>query len=98
MCGCSDNEKLATYELNAQMKLGIVDTEFNSNNKIIARAISTNSKKLDTIAKEQYAIKRSASIDQIMTKRCYIDHNQSKKTCSALTSCDLENIMIGLST
>ena len=83
-------KKQATYDLNAQRKLGIVDTEFNNNNKIIAKTISSNSKKLGTIAKEQYATKGSASIDQIITKRCYIDHNQSRKTCFALTSVDLE--------
>ena len=56
-------KKQATYKMNAQRKLGIVDTEFNNNNKIIARATSTNSRKLGTIAKEQYATKGSASID-----------------------------------
>ena len=83
-------KKQATYDIKAQRKLGIVDTEFNNNNKFIVKAISDNSKKLGTIAKEQYATKGSASIDQIITKRCYIDHNQFKKTCFALTSVDLE--------
>ena len=82
-------KKQTTYDIDSQRKLGIVDTEFNNNNKIIARSISTNSKKLGTTAKEQHATKGSVSIDQIITKRCYIDHNQSKKKCFALTSCDL---------
>ena len=66
-------KKQATYDLNAQRKLGIVDTEFNNNNKIIAKTISSNSKKLGTIAKEQYATKvvhpltRSLQNDVILT-------------------------------
>ena len=88
--GSNDNEKKIKYELNAKRKLGIVDTKFNNNNKIIARAISTNSKMLGTISKEQYATKGSTSIDQIITKICYIDHDQSKKPCFELATCDLE--------
>lgn len=80
ICGSKDNEKKqAKYDLNAERKLGIADTKFNNNNKIIARAISTNSRKLCTIAKKQYATKGSVPIDQIIKKRCYIDHNQSIK-------------------
>ena len=79
MCGPHDHKKKATYDLKSQRKLGVVDTELNNNNKIFARAISTDSRKLGTIAKEQFATKGSASIDQIVTKRCYIDHNHSQK-------------------
>lgn len=83
-------KKKATYGLKAQRKLGIVNTEFNNNNKIIAQSISTHSRKLGTIAKEQFATKGSASIDQIITNRCYIDHNHSQKKSFALISVDLE--------
>ena len=83
-------KKKATYGLKAQRKLGIVNTEFNNNNKIIAQSISTHSRKLGTIAKEKFATKGSASIDQIITNRCYIDHNHSQKKSFALISVDLE--------
>lgn len=78
--------KQATYDLGSQKRLGIVDTEFNNNNKIIAKTISIYSGKLGTTAKEQFVTKGSASIDQIITKLCYVDYNQSKKTSFALTS------------
>ena len=50
-------KKTVTYDLKAQRKLGIVDIEFNNNFKKIARATSTNSRKLGTISKEQFATK-----------------------------------------
>ena len=82
-------KKQVTYDLRSQRKLGIVDTEFNNNNKIIAKIIRTHSRKLGTTAKEKFVTKDNASIDQILTKHCYIDHNQSKKKSFELTSVDL---------
>ena len=49
-----------------------------------------NASKLGKIAKEQYAVKNTSSIDQVVSKRCDIDHNQSKRQCFTLTSSDLE--------
>ena len=39
---------------------------------------------------EKFAIKDTSYIDQIVSKRCGIDHSQSKRRCFTLTSSDLE--------
>lgn len=72
-------KKKTTYDIHSQRKVSMVNTEFNNNNKIIVRAISTNSRKLDIVAKEQFVMKGITFIDQIIIRRCYIEHNQSKK-------------------
>lgn len=67
--------KQSTYNLGSQRKVGIVITEFNKNKKIIARANSSSGRSIGTSAKETCTTKGGALIDQIVTKRCYIDHN-----------------------
>jgi len=83
-------KKPSCYELKKQRTLGILDTEFNQNNKRIGRDGMLNASKLGKIAKEQFAVKHTSSIDQVVSKRCAIDHNQSKRRCFALASSDLE--------
>ena len=83
-------KKSMCYDINKQRTLGILDTEFNQNNKRVGRDGMNNALKLNKIAKEQYAIKNTSSIDQIVAKRCVIDHNRSIRRCLALTSSDLE--------
>ena len=62
-------KKQETYDIRSQRKLGILDTEFNTNNKIITKTISTHSRELGTTVKEQFVTEGSAAIDQIITKR-----------------------------
>ena len=83
-------KKAMCYDINKQRTLGILDTEFNQNNKRIGRDGMNNALRLKKIAKEQFAIKNTSSIDQIVSKRCVLDHNRSTRRCVALTSSDLE--------
>lgn len=79
MCGSYDHEKVSNIWPSSQRNLSIFNIEFNNNTKIIARAISKNSRKLGITTKEKFVIEGSASIDQIFTETCYFDYNQSKK-------------------
>jgi len=83
-------KKPGCYELTKQRTLGILDTEFNQNNKRIGRDGMNNATKLGKIAKEQYAVKHTSAIDQVVSKQYAIDHHQSKRRCFALESSDLE--------
>ena len=58
-------------------------------NKQVGRFGMNNTLTLKNIANEKFCIKNYASIDQIVSKRCFIDHNRSKRTCFSLTSSDL---------
>ena len=82
-------KKTHCYELNKQRTIGILDTEYNQNNKKIGRRGMSNALSLDKVAVEQFAVKNTSAIEQIVSKRCIIDHHQSKRTCFALTSSDL---------
>ena len=77
------------FELAKQRTLGILDTEFNHNNKLLGRECSKNSLKLDSLATEQFSRPGRSAIDQCISKRCTIDHHQSRRLCFAMTSCDL---------
>ena len=77
------------FEYSAQRKLGILDTEFNNNNKVIAKTARDNGLKLGAIAAEQYSRKGRSAIDDTLSKRFFIDHQQSILECFALTSSDL---------
>ena len=89
MCGFDDYEKSHCYELKKQRTIGILDTEYNQNNKKIGKRGIDNAISLNKVATEQFAIKNTSAIDQIVSKRCTIDHYQSKRTCFSLTSSDL---------
>ena len=69
--------------------LGILDTEFNQMNKKIGKDGMDNALKLNKVAPEQFAVKFTAAINQIVFKRCTMDHLQHKRRCFALTSSDL---------
>ena len=83
-------KKLFCYDIDKQRTIGILDTEFNHNNKAIGKDGMNNALDLGAIAPEQFAIKKTSSIDQIISKRCMIDHHQSKRWCFSLTSSDLQ--------
>ena len=75
--------------VNKQRTLGILDTEFNQSNKRIGRDGMHNAIHLDKIAKEQFAIKDCAAPEQIVSKRCVIDHSRFKSSVLGLTRSDL---------
>ena len=82
-------KKSGCYALTKQRTLGILDTEFNQSNKRIGRDGMNNAIKLNLIAKEQFAIKNCAASEQIVSKRCVIDHSQFKRCTLGLNSSDL---------
>ena len=82
-------KKAQSFELKTQRTLGILDTEFNNNNGFIGRMASNNGLKLNTIAGEQFARPGRSALEEVIAKRCVIDHQQSTRQCFALTSCDL---------
>ena len=51
------------FDYGAQRKLGILDTEFNNNNKIVAKATRDNGLKLGTIAAEQFSRKGRSALN-----------------------------------
>ena len=67
----------------------ILDTEYNQINKMVGDITTDNGLKLKTIATEQFAKQGSSSINQMVAKRCIIDHHQYTRECFALTSSDL---------
>ena len=72
-----------------QHTLGILDSEFNQNNKRIGKDAIDNAFRLKKISQEQFATRGKADIDQIISKRCLIDHNHSTHSSFALTSSDI---------
>ena len=68
-------KKLMCFYINKQCTLGIMDTEFNQNNKRIGRDGINIGLKLKKTANEQFAIKHTSSINQIISKKCVIDHH-----------------------
>ena len=45
-----------------------------------------NALKLKKIAKEQFAVKNTCCIEEVVSKRCVVDHHKSKRRCFAPTS------------
>ena len=82
-------KKAQSYELSTQRTLGLLDTEFNNNNGFIGRKATDNGIRLKSIAEEQFARPGRSALEEVVTKRCVIDHQQSLRQCFALTSCDL---------
>ena len=82
-------KKSQTFELSSQRIIGILDTEFNHNNGYIGRDISKKSLAKNAIADEQFARPGRSALQEIIVKRCTIDHQQSQRQSFAITSCDL---------
>ena len=82
-------KELHSYELGTQRKLGILDSEFNNNNKVISKTTTDNGISLGTIPSEHFSRPDRASIYETITKRYFIDHNHFKRRLFALTSSDL---------
>ena len=56
---------------------------------VIGRTAVCNSIELGEIADEQFARKERSAVEEIIAKRCVIDHQQAQRQSFALTSCDL---------
>ena len=82
-------KKAQTFELKTQRTLCILDTEFNNINGHTGCQIIHNSMKLGVGAEEQFAGKNRSALQEIIAKRCAIDHQQSQQMRFSLTSCDL---------
>ena len=83
-------KKSRCYDINKQRTLDILYIEYNQNNKRLGRDGMHNATKIQKITKEQFEIKNTSSIDQIVSKRCVIDHNRSMRRCITLTSSELQ--------
>ena len=83
-------KKLNCFEVSKQRTLGILDTEFNQSNKRTGHTGMNNAVKLNATANEQFAIKDCAAAEQIVSKRCVIDHSKFKRSILGLNSSDLE--------
>ena len=83
-------KKQQCFDIRKQRTLGILDTEFNQNNKRIGHEGMKNALELNKIAKEQFAIKNSAAAEQIVSKRAVLDHSQYMRNTILLASSDLE--------
>ena len=70
--------------------MGILDTEYNKNNKCVRREGTSNAMKLGNILKEHFAIKNTLAIDQIVSERCVKYHNQSWRLYFTLASSNFE--------
>ena len=65
------------FEYCSQRKFGILDTEFNNNNKVVAKITRDIGLKLGTLAAEQISRKGHSAIDDTLSKRIFIDHQKS---------------------
>ena len=83
-------KKHMCFDIKKQRTLGILDTEFNQNNKRIGHDGIYNATILNKIAKEQFALKNSAAPEQIISKRAVLDHSQFMRKVVLLASSDLE--------
>ena len=82
-------KKSQTFELSSQRILGILDTEFNHNNGFVGRDITAKSISKNALADEQFSQPGRSALQEIIVKRCTIDHQQSQRQSFAITSCDL---------
>ena len=83
-------KKQQCFDIRKQRTLGILDTEYNQNNKRIGHEGMKNATELNKIAREQFAIKNSAAVEQIVSKRAVLDHSQYMRKTILLASSDLE--------
>ena len=75
-----------SFEYGSQRRLGILDTEFNKNNKIVTKVTRDNGLKFKSIAAEQFSRKEIFVINDTLSKRLFINNHRSKRTWLALTS------------
>lgn len=78
------------YDVSRQRTLEILDTEFNQSNKRIGYSGMKNATTMNKIANEQFVINICVAPEQIICKRCLIDHSKHKSSILGLNSSDLE--------
>ena len=59
-------KKSLCHDLHKQRTIGILDTEFNQNNKIVGKVAMDNALKLNKVANEQFADIQMAIISSLM--------------------------------
>ena len=77
------------FELSKLRTLGLLDTEFNNNNKALGFEAMNNAIKQNKISTEQFSRPGRSAIDQTILKRCTLDHNRSRRLTYSLCSSDL---------
>ena len=82
-------KKARCYELSKLRTLGLLDTEFNNNNKVLGFEAMRRALHLKKIATEQFSRPGSSAIDQTILKRCTLDHARSRRLTYSLCSSDL---------
>ena len=63
------------FEHRSQRKLGILDTDFHNNNKMVAKVTRDNGLQLESIPAEQYSRKEKSAIEDTLSKSLFIDHH-----------------------
>ena len=77
------------FHLKKQRTLGILDSEFNQNNKRIGTDAIDDAFWLNEMSQEQFAARGKSAIHQTISKQFLIDHNHSTRSSLALISSDL---------
>ena len=70
-------KKAGNFELSKLRTLGLLDTEFNNNNKTLGHEATHRALDLECIAPEQFSRPGRSAIDQTIAKRCTFDHHRS---------------------
>ena len=78
------------FEVSKQRTLEILDTEFDQSNKCTGHTGMKKAVTLNATVNEQFAIKDCAAPEQIVSKRCVIDHSKHKISILGLNSFSLE--------
>ena len=82
-------KKAGCYELSKLRTLGLLDTEFNNNNRILSKEATALALENKGLATEQFSRPGRSAIDQSILKRCTFDHHRSRRLCYSLCSSDL---------
>ena len=78
-----------TSHLKDLRRISLFDSEFNHFNSEVGREGMKKGMECNALAKEQFCCPGRSSIDQLILKRCTIDHMHFKRQCYSLASCDL---------
>ena len=82
-------KKAGNFELSKLRTLGLLDTEFNNNNKTLGHEATHRALDLECIAPEQFSRPGRSAIDQTIAKRCTFDHHRSRRLTYSICSSDL---------
>ena len=82
-------KKAMSFSVEKQRALGILDSEFNHNNRSLQYDAMQSALKNNTIAVEQYSRPARSCIAHALNRRLTADDRQSKRLCWALAMSDL---------